>query len=67
MSDGPVRAFLVLGMHRSGTSCLAGMLSAAGVARAGQSVRNWDNARGHFEALALVRLNESVLAASGEH
>ncbi len=54
-------------MHRSGTSCLAGMLGAAGVAAAGPAVRNWDNARGHFEALALVRLNEAVLATSGGH
>jgi len=58
---------VVLGMHRSGTSALAGMLAAAGVASAGPSVRNWDNARGHHEALALVRLNEAVLAASGGH
>jgi len=58
---------LVLGMHRSGTSALAGMLQAAGVASAGPAVRNWDNARGHFESLALVRLNEAVLARSGGH
>lgn len=63
----PRAPFLVLGMHRSGTSCLAGMLEAAGVAAAGPAVRNWDNARGHFEALALVRLNEAVLATSGGH
>lgn len=60
-------AILVLGMHRSGTSALAGMLQAAGVASAGPAVRNWDNARGHFESLALVRLNEAVLARSGGH
>jgi tetratricopeptide (TPR) repeat protein len=41
------------------------MLQAAGVAAAGPAVRNWDNARGHFEALDLVRLNERVLALSG--
>jgi len=60
-------AILVLGMHRSGTSCIAGMLQASGVASAGPAVRNWDNARGHHEALALVRLNETVLARSGGH
>src|SRR5687767_5571871 len=54
-------------MHRSGTSCLAGMLAAGGVASAGQAVRNWDNARGHFEMLDVVRLNEAVLAHSGGH
>jgi tetratricopeptide (TPR) repeat protein len=60
-------SIVVLGMHRSGTSCLAGMLAAAGVASAGDAVRNWDNARGHHEMLDLVRLNERVLAHSGGH
>jgi hypothetical protein len=54
-------------MHRSGTSCLAGMLAAGGVASAGEAVRNWDNARGHHEMLDLVRLDEAVLAHSGGH
>lgn len=61
------RAVVVLGMHRSGTSCLAGMLAAGGVASAGSAVRNWDNARGHHEMLDAVRLNEAVLAYSGGH
>jgi tetratricopeptide (TPR) repeat protein len=60
-------ALVVLGMHRSGTSCLAGMLGAAGLASAGEAVRNWDNVRGHHERLELVRLNEAVLAHSGGH
>jgi Flp pilus assembly protein TadD len=67
VTETDTRALVVLGMHRSGTSALAGMLAAAGVAEAGPAVRNWDNARGHFEALALVRLNETVLARSGGH
>ncbi|HWO19856.1 MAG TPA: hypothetical protein VNO30_13815 [Kofleriaceae bacterium] len=54
-------------MHRSGTSCLAGMLAAGGLASAGEAVRNWDNARGHHEMLDVVRLNEAVLAHSGGH
>jgi hypothetical protein len=61
------RAIVVLGMHRSGTSCLAGMVAAGGLASAGQAVRNWDNARGHHEMLDVVRLNEAVLAHSGGH
>jgi Flp pilus assembly protein TadD len=60
-------AVVVLGMHRSGTSCLAGMLAAGGVATAGHAVRNWDNARGHHEMLDVVRLDEAVLAHSGGH
>jgi hypothetical protein len=62
-----LRAILVLGMHRSGTSCIAGMLAAGGLASAGDAVRNWDNARGHHENLDAVRLNEAVLAYSGGH
>ncbi|MGN6110823.1 MAG: hypothetical protein ACTHU0_37320, partial [Kofleriaceae bacterium] len=60
-------AVVVLGMHRSGTSCLAGMLAAGRLASAGDAVRNWDNARGHHEMLDVVRLNEAVLAHSGGH
>lgn len=60
-------AILVLGMHRSGTSALAGMLLAAGARVPGSAVRNWDNALGHHEALDLIRLNEAVLASSGGH
>jgi hypothetical protein len=62
-----MESIVVLGMHRSGTSCLAGMLAAAGIASAGDTIRNWDNARGHHEMLDLVRLNEAVLAHSGGH
>lgn len=60
-------AIVVLGMYRSGTSCLAGMLAAGGLASAGDAVRNWDNARGHHEMLDVVRLDEAVLAYSGGH
>ncbi len=63
----PAPAIVILGMHRSGTSCLAGMLAALGATPPGAVVRNWDNARGHFEAAAVVRLNEAVLAHSGGH
>ncbi len=59
------RALLILGMHRSGTSCLASLLAAAGARVPGAAIRNWDNPHGHFEATAAVRLNETVLAYSG--
>ena len=62
-----MHAVVVLGMHRSGTSCLAAMVAAAGLASAGEAIRNWDNARGHHEMLDLVRLDEAVLAHSGGH
>ena len=57
----------VLGMHRSGTSCLAALLQAAGAVLPGPVIRNWDNPHGHHEALSLLRLNEDVLATSGGH
>jgi len=60
-------ALLILGMHRSGTSCLAALLAAAGAQVPGAAIRNWDNPHGHFEAVAAVRLNEAVLAHSGGH
>jgi hypothetical protein len=65
LSDSP--AIVILGMHRSGTSCVAGMVAAAGLGSAGDAVRNWDNARGHHEMLDVVRLDEAVLAYSGGH
>lgn len=58
---------LVLGMHRSGTSCLAGLLASAGWRAPGRTIRNCENPRGHFEANRLLRLNESVLAGCGGH
>ena len=60
-----VSPIVVLGMHRSGTSCVAGLLAAAGARVPGPAVRNWDNPHGHHEATAAIRLNEAVLAYSG--
>ncbi|MCG3169454.1 MAG: hypothetical protein CALGDGBN_00972 [Pseudomonadales bacterium] len=52
---------LVLGMHRSGTSCVAGMLQGCGF-HAGE-VSAWDpyNQRGNREDPEIVRLNDAVL------
>ena len=57
----------VLGMHRSGTSAVAGALVRAGWQVPGTAIRNWDNPKGHHESTVLIRLNEEVLAASGGH
>jgi len=65
--DSPHAPVVVLGMYRSGTSCVAGMLAAHGITPPGTVVRNWDNTRGHFESAAVVRLNEAVLAHNGGH
>lgn len=59
-------AVLVLGMHRSGTSSVAGTLIRLG----GTAPRNLlppqaDNPRGFWESSVLVALNEEILAAAG--
>lgn len=67
MSDtpSPPPGLFILGMHRSGTSCLAGMLECAGF-NAGQ-VDEWnpDNRKGNREHLAVTPLNEAVLRVNG--
>lgn len=55
----------VLGMHRSGTSCLAGTLQQAGLY--GGRVHEWNpfNRKGNRENQEIVDLNDTVLAHSG--
>lgn len=59
----------ITGMHRSGTSCFAGLL-----ARCGFSLGNAypllnesraDNEKGHFENLGAVAINETILRCAG--
>lgn len=58
----------VLGMHRSGTSAVAGLLKLLG-AEIGPDEQlippSDENPKGFFEHLAVVRLNESVLVNAG--
>jgi Flp pilus assembly protein TadD len=56
---------IILGMHRSGTSCLAGMLQLAGF-HAG-NVGEWqrDNQKGNRENLDVVELNDAILRSAG--
>ncbi len=56
---------VILGMHRSGTSCLAGSLQAAGVYLGG--VHEWSahNTKGNREHQEIVSLNDEVLATNG--
>lgn len=55
---------VVLGMHRSGTSALAGVLHLLGV-NFGEDLigPSESNARGHFELTAAVALNDRILRA----
>jgi len=55
----------VLGMHRSGTSCLTGMLEDAGVFLGKVSKQNPYNKKGNQENLDIMRLNDAVLAGNG--
>lgn len=66
MSDTPLRRVIaVIGMHRSGTSCLTGSLQQIGL-ELGQ-VHTWNryNRRGNREQQDIVDLNDEVLAANG--
>lgn len=56
---------LVLGMHRSGTSCLAGSLQRRGLHLGEVQEANPHNRLGNRESLRIMRLNESVLGHSG--
>jgi len=59
-------AVVILGMHRSGTSALAGMLGNSGI-QFGRSLLpgQSDNPRGFWEHTEIVDLNERILASFG--
>jgi hypothetical protein len=59
-------AVLVLGMHRSGTSALGGVISALGIAgpKTLLAANNW-NPRGYFESAPLYVLLDELLASAG--
>ena len=59
------RVICVLGMHRSGTSCLAGTLQQAGVFLGNVATSNRFNARGNRENPAVRTLNQGVLHDNG--
>ena len=65
-SAGPMAtAVCVLGMHRSGTSALAGALGSAGL-RTGDVLHfGSDNVKGHIESQLVIGVNEAVLHRSG--
>ena len=59
----PRRAILVLGMHRSGTSALAGVLSLCGASLPATLLPPADyNPKGFFESGAIVRAHQRLLA-----
>ncbi len=59
-------ALLVLGMHRSGTSSLAGTLVKLGAKAPNTPLPpSADNERGFFESLPIMQLNDEILASAG--
>jgi hypothetical protein len=57
---------VVLGMHRSGTSCIARMINLCGAAVGREVVRaNASNKAGHWEPAEGVDINEAILRLSG--
>jgi hypothetical protein len=61
-------ALLILGMHRSGTSSIAGaMVRLGGAAPLNLLPSADDNPKGFFESSVLVTLNDQILAAGESH
>jgi len=62
-----MKTVIVLGMHRSGTSAVAGILDALGInmgtTKDGERWigRHWSNPTGHFENPAFLALNQRIL------
>lgn len=61
----PANCVLILGMHRSGTSCLAGSLQEAGLYLGEVKTSSPHNKKGNRENKAAMRLHEDVLTANG--
>jgi hypothetical protein len=62
------KALLVLGMHRSGTSSIAGaMVRLGGAAPLNLLPPADDNPKGFWESSVLMALNDQILAAGGSH
>jgi glycosyltransferase involved in cell wall biosynthesis len=66
-SRGARQAIVVLGMHRSGTSALAGVLCGLGAAAPKKTLMGPHpcNQKGLFEALGLAQAHDEFLAAAG--
>ena len=62
-ASGP--AVLILGMHRSGTSCLAGSLEEAGLYLGQVNTAAPHNAKGNRESRAIMDLQDDLLRANG--
>lgn len=62
----PRQAVLILGMHRSGTSAMAGLSSLLGAAApAGMMEAAFDNPTGFWESFPVSALNEAIFKTAG--
>lgn len=59
---GRFRVIAILGMHRSGTSCLTGLMEDAGIYLGDVSKQNPHNLKGNQENLRIMNLHDAVLA-----
>jgi hypothetical protein len=59
------RTLIVLGMHRSGTSCLAGILEKAGVFFGDVARSSTFNIKGNIENVRIMRLHDDLLRHNG--
>lgn len=59
------RAIIILGMHRSGTSCLAGSLQEAGLYLGEVNTSAPHNAKGNRESRTIMDLQDSILHFNG--
>lgn len=65
-AQGPSIAVLILGMHRSGTSALAGMLNFAGLDLGGKlTPGHEDNPKGFFEHDEIWQIHDELLRETG--
>ncbi len=71
IAPGSERVIVVTGMHRSGTSCITGLLNKCGYPLGtshkllNDNVPQYDNQKGHFENLAVVNINDAILNEAG--
>ena len=65
MSPRPKRILCVLGMHRSGTSCLTGSLQQGGLFLGKHHTWNEYNRKGNRENQDVVNLHEAIFKANG--
>ncbi len=65
MSARPQRILCILGMHRSGTSCLTGSLQQGGLFLGKHHTWNEYNRKGNRENQDVVNLHESIFKANG--